>query len=121
MCRIGHDDPVLGQAVKHHKVAQSFLGPDVGDGWQRYLGQGLVEPLDRLGREAEVLSGLDEPEQVGPGPVCAGQLAHLLQSNGPSVVERHRRQRRCTAIHHITLPDASISLQHAVSSSNSGF
>jgi len=44
----------------------------------------------------------------------------LGQSNGTSVVERHRRQRRGTAVHHITLPDAGISLQHAVSSSNPG-
>ena len=99
-------------------MPQAFLGADVGDGRQRHLGQRLIWPLDALGREAEFLGGPEEPEQVRAGPVGAGQLAHLLQPDGPAVVERHRRQRGRAAVHHIALPYADISLKHAVCSSN---
>ena len=95
-------------------MSQALFRLHVRDGGQGDLGQGLVRPLDALGRKPELLRGIEEPEQVRADPVGAGEVAHLLQPDGPPMVERHRGQRRRATIGHVVLSHAYIIANHGL-------
>ena len=90
--------PRFLHAVQDDEVPEPLVVLHVGDGGQGHLGQGLVRPLDALGREAEPLGGLEQAQEVRADPVGAGQVAHLLQPDRPAVVHRDRGQRRRPAV-----------------------
>ena len=110
--RVGHDDGALPDAVEDDEVAQPLVVADVCDGRQGDTAQGLVRPLDALGRKAERLGGLQQPEEVGADPVGAGQVAQLEEADGPAVVQRDRRQRRGAAVAPVLLANNHVSMQH---------
>lgn len=111
--RVGDDDGILVDTVQDDKMSQPLGGANVGHGRQRDGRQRLVRPLDGAGGEADLLGALNQAEQVGADAVGAGQLAHLLQADGPTVVQGDRRQRGGTAVALVGLPDESITPEHS--------
>src|SRR5262249_51429719 len=72
----------------------------------RRSGRPRAGPLDALGREAQPLGLPGQAQQAAAGPVGAGQVAQLLQAEGPAVVQRHRGQGRGPAVALVGLPHA---------------
>jgi hypothetical protein len=94
------------------EVPQAFAVADVRDGREGHLGQRLVGPLDALGGEAQLFGRLHQAEQARPDPVGAGQVAHLLQADGPTVVQRDGGQGGGAAVALVYLADTSVTSEH---------
>jgi hypothetical protein len=103
--RVGDDDGVLADAVEHDEMPFALLAADVRDGRQGHMAEGFVGAPGALRREAEPLGGLHHPQEAGPTPVRADQVAKFREADGPAVMQRDGRQRRGAAIAPVLLSD----------------